>query len=428
MRTLHLKKIGDTWHYQRRRPKAFKDVEPRSLIRFSLKTKNYAEARAIAAKTSLELDHKWESAKRRGISLSALDQADQYAAAVDTASEFELSYAQPSQIDDEALLQRLRLLLEQSPTAEEQKAVLGLFEEPVLALGAAFDRFWEHIRDEWLVLSKDQQRVKRNIYLKAIRNFENAAGAVPLHEIKRENALTFRSWWLARVEKEGLKPYTANREINSLRRLVSVNFDIDGIERVNPFHRVRLKDTKDRQRKPFTSEFIQSQFLAPGKLDGLKPELSILVRMLINTGARPSELIGLELADVDLAAEIPFIHIRKNGTRSLKTDHSERQIPLLGASLIAAHEFVELGGWGKWQGKNMYATSQINKYFRERELVTDKNQSLYSLRHWFQDQLTKNDVIDRAQAQLMGHKFQRPKYGFGKDLTELHAIIAKFAL
>ena len=47
---------------------------------------------------------------------------------------------------------------------------------------------------------------------------------------------------------------------------------------------------------------------------------------------------------------------------------------------------------------------------------------------WFQDQLTKRDVVDRAQAQLMGHKFKRPKYGFGKDLSELGEIIQKFAL
>ena len=210
--------------------------------------------------------------------------------------------------------------------------------------------------------------------------------------------------------------------------MLSVNFDIDGIERVNPFQKVKLKETNQGQRKPFTSEFIQSVFLKSGHLDGLPDELSILVRFLINTGARPSELIGLEIEDVNLQADIPHIHIRKNGTRSLKTEHSERQIPLLGVSLEAATEFVERDGWGKWLGKNMYATTAINKYFREQKLVTDKERSLYSLRHWFQDQLTKNDVIDRAQAQLMGHKFQRPKYGFGKDLAELKTIIDKFAL
>ena len=99
----------------------------------------------------------------------------------------------------------------------------------------------------------------------------------------------------------------------------------------------------------------------------------------------------------------PHVHIRKNGIRGLKTDHSERLLLLLGVSLSAGRALAARGGWGKRVGKNMCATSVINRCFRETGLVTDKRQSLYSLRRWFQDQLTKRDVVDRAQAQLMGH-------------------------
>jgi hypothetical protein len=56
MRSQHLKQVGDIWYYQRRRPSEFSDVEPRSLIRFSLKTRNYSEARALAANHSLQLE------------------------------------------------------------------------------------------------------------------------------------------------------------------------------------------------------------------------------------------------------------------------------------------------------------------------------------------------------------------------------------
>ncbi len=424
----HLVRRGARWYYQRRRPREYADVEPNAIVSFSLKTTDHAEARLKAAKISLDLDRKWRDAKERGVSLRSQDSARRYGAAIATTQDAELSYRPATELRDDELLTRLRLLILGDRPPDEQKAVLGLIEEPKLNLAQAFDRFWDHIKDEWMRLSKDQQRVKRNIYLKAIRNFEAQVGALALYEVKREHALAFRSWWMERVEKKDLKPYTANREINSLRRLFSVNFDIDAHSGVNPFHRVRLKDTKEQTRQPFSSDFIRSTLLAPGALHGLKPELRILVRLLVNTGARPSEAIGLDLNDIDISAEIPFIHIRANGTRSLKTDHSERQIPLVGVSLEAARDLVNRGGWGKWQGKNMYATSVVNRYFREEGLVTAPKQSLYSLRHWFQDQLTKNDVVDRAQAQLMGHKFQRPKYGFGKDLAELRAIIEKFAL
>ena len=112
--------------------------------------------------------------------------------------------------------------------------------------------------------------------------------------------------------------------------MISVNYDIDGVATTNPFHRVRLRDTAERQRKPFTSNFIRDVLLKSGALDGLKPELALLVRLLINTGVRPSEAIGLEMDDFCLDAPIPYIHIRKNTTRQLKTAHSERMIPLVG--------------------------------------------------------------------------------------------------
>jgi hypothetical protein len=70
----------------------------------------------------------------------------------------------------------------------------------------------------------------------------------------------------------------------------------------------------------------------------------------------------------------------------------------------------------------------VNRNLRDSGLVTNPRQSLYSLRHWFQDQLTRLDVVDRAQVQLMGHKSQRPKYGYGKNLSELREVIQKFAL
>lgn len=328
---------------------------------------------------------------------------------------------------DTQLLERLRLLLAGQYSVPEQKAIVGLQDCPELSLADAFARFWDYIQDEWMRVSHDQQRVKRNVYLKAIRNFEGAVGKLPFHGVERSHAIAFRSWWIARVQEKGLKPYTGNREINSLRRMFTVNFDIEGHSKPNPFSGVRLKETAEVARIPLEVEQIQ-KLLEPGALGKLHPDFQLLFRMLINTGMRPVEAIGLELDDLILDHEVPHVHVRRNSTRGLKTDHSERLLPLLGVSLLAAQDLVAMDGWGKRLGKNMYATTIINKQLRASGIVTDRRQSLYSLRHWFQDQLTKRDVIDRAQAQLMGHKFHRPKYGYGKDLSELRDILKDFAL
>jgi len=424
---LHLKQKGRWWHYYRAVPREFGDVEKRDLISFSLKTGDFTEAKRRAAQISAGMEQDWRDAKARGVSLCSQDAAERYRAAAVVQLQSGFASKTSREFSDADLLDRLRCLIDGSHSQPEQKAVLGLVEQPELSLADAFDRFWSYIQDEWMQVSHDQQRVKRNVYLKAMRNFETAVGGVPFHQVERSHAVAFRGWWVERLKAKGLKPYTGNREINSLRRMFSVNFDIDGQSMPNPFSGVRVKEAAEVARIPLSTEQIQA-LLKAGVLDPLHEDFQRLFRLLINTGMRPVEAIGLELDDVNLGHEVPHVHVRKNAVRGLKTDHSERLLPLLGVSLQAAEELVAAGGWGKRLGKNMYATSIINRSLRDSGIVTDKRQSLYSLRHWFQDQLTKRDVVDRAQAQLMGHKFQRPKYGYGKDLAELRDIIAPFAI
>lgn len=373
---LHLKQKGRWWHYYRAVPREFGDVEKRNLISFSLKTGDFTEAKYRAARISSELEKDWRDAKARGVSLCAQDAAERYRAATEVQLQSGFASKTARELSDADLLDRLRCLIEGSHSQLEQKAVLGLIEQPTLSLADAFDRFWSYIQDEWMRVSHDQQRVKRNVYLKAMRNFETAVGTVPFHQVERRHAIEFRGWWMERLKAKGLKPYTGNREINSLRRMFGVNHDIDGLSKPNPFSGVRLKETAEVARIPLETEQIRA-LIKPAALPNLAPDFVRLVSLLVNTGMRPVEAIGLELDDVILEHEVPHVHVRKNAVRGLKTDHSERLLPLLGVSLRAAEELVAAGGWGKRSGKNMYATSVINKAMRESGIVTDKRQSLY---------------------------------------------------
>ncbi len=423
----HLKKRIGWLYYQRRRPAEYKDVESRAQISFAHKTKDLSEAKLKAAKISFDLESQWQKAKANGKSLKSQNRSKRYKASVEVQKSLGVAPKPSDQFSNDELLERLRILILGNHSPQVQKAIMGLTEKPKLSLSEGFNRFWEHIKDEWMDQSHDQRRGKRNVYLKSIRNFEAVIGKIPLYDIERRHTLKYRSWWLDRVKDEGLKPYTGNREINSLRRLVTVNFDIDASEQTNPFARVRLKETSEITRIPFSTEQIQT-LLKPKAFGDLHEDFVLLFRLLVNTGMRPVEAIGLELDDFKLDHEVPHVHVRKNSTRGLKTDHSERLLPLLGVSLEAAKTVVKSDGWGDRAGKNMYATTIINKHLRESGVAEGGRQSLYSLRHWFQDQLTRLDVIDRAQTQLMGHKFHRPKYGFGKEISELRDIVSRFTL
>ncbi len=265
----HLKKRGQWWHYYRNRPKRYRDVEPRSVVTFALKTNCISEAKLKAAQISRDLEQKWEIALVRGVSLSSLNETEKFLAAIETNKENGFLPVRSTEMQDDDLLNRLRFLLNGNIPNMESKAVLGMIRQPQLSMMEAFERFWGHIEDEWVGLSPDQKRCKRNVYLKSIRHFEEAVGDVKLYEITRPQALEFRSWWMNHKKENGLKACTANREIDSVRRLIRVNHDIDGYEGKNPFDRVRLKREVKTRRSPISSELIKNNILADGKLDGL---------------------------------------------------------------------------------------------------------------------------------------------------------------
>jgi hypothetical protein len=68
------------------------------------------------------------------------------------------------------------------------------------------------------------------------------------------------------------------------------------------------------------------------------------------------------------------------------------------------------------KGDSLSAT--INKYLRKNGLRPTPRHSVYSLRHNFQDRLLAAQLLDRVQADLMGHEFGRQKYGEGASLEQ----------
>ena len=153
-----------------------------------------------------------------------------------------------------------------------------------------------------------------------------------------------------------------------------------------------------------------------------------MIYAMIDTGARISELTGLDEknGDIILHEDIPYIRIRNNSIRKLKTAQSERDLPLVGASLVA---FQRLGGgFKRYLGKRELVSTTINKYFREKGLQPSENHSLYSLRHSFEDRLTAVEPPEKVQAILMGHKYIRERYGLGPSLEQKRFWLNKIAI
>ena len=153
-------------------------------------------------------------------------------------------------------------------------------------------------------------------------------------------------------------------------------------------------------------------------LKGLHRECQLLLFAMADTGARPSELLGLnaERGDIVLDAPIPYIFIRPDKKKALKTTQSERQIPLVGASLYAFKELE--GGFVHYHQKADTLSANTNKFLKENDLLPSSKHSLYSLRHSFEDRLTAVEPPEKVQSFLMGHKYRRERYGDGPSLEQ----------
>jgi integrase len=102
----------------------------------------------------------------------------------------------------------------------------------------------------------------------------------------------------------------------------------------NVFAGTRIEGGRDGSRRPFDVDFIRNVIVADGALARMNDEARDVIYILLKTGARPSEICNLSRRRIMLDADIPFIRVEAED-RLLKTEHSERDVPLVGRALEA---------------------------------------------------------------------------------------------
>lgn len=237
--------------------------------------------------------------------------------------------------------------------------------------------------------------------------------------------MNFRAWWVGRIRDEGKTPNSANKDMGFVRQMLRCATDNTGLALpVDDLFRKTMLKESGSSRNPFEVGFIRDVLLGP-PVAGMNEECRLFLFAMADTGARVSELAGLEPGDIVTEAEIPHIRIRPNAIRGLKTPQSERDLPLVGASLYAFERLPD--GFDHYRGKADLLSNTINKFLRENGLLPGPHHSLYSLRHSFEDRLTAVEPPDKVQAALMGHKYVRPRYGHGPGLAQKQEWMEKIA-
>ena len=411
----------------RRVPRSVSHLDKRDFVRTSLETGSKKEAIKKSVIVNEFIEEYWKDLIQYG-----KDQiGESFELIVKRAKLYNLTYKTAIEISKASLpeiVERLSLADTVSDNEYDIEAIIGGKEPPSISLETLWHEYFEFIKPNLRSKSKDQFRKWKNPRLKAFKNFEQVCGTIPANEITREHILTFRAWWSDRLHDMEMSPNSPNKDLSHLKSLLAFgqdnkNFDLD-VEQL--FARLRFQEN-DSKRKPFSKCFIKDTLLDWDKLEGLNDECKYFLFAFADTGARPSELVGLnaKAGDIRLDTKIPYIYIRSEKNREIKNRYSKRKIPLVGASLFAFKNLPN--GFEQYFQKPDSLSANLNKFLRKNNLLPTENHTAYSLRHSFEDRLTEVEPPDKVQAALMGHKYDRPRYGDGPSLEQKYKWLKKIA-
>jgi integrase len=320
---------------------------------------------------------------------------------------------------------------------------------------------------------RDPSPRTRTEFERAIRLFIEMHGDLPIVQLRRKHALTFREalqdmpqkrkgnllsaplpelaqWGRERPEVRKLSATTVNKLLGGLqavglwarnRGLISEDMPWS-----DPFANMRLPENTP-ERESFTTQELQTLFADPLFTEGERPragqgEAAFWMPLLaLFTGARRGELAGLTVADVP-TNEMPgagVLVFKRDSDRgkTLKTKGSARTVPI--HPELARLGFLRfVGDVRRERGKDAWLFPVLapedgdegvkawTKWFhrRLREIgVTDRHKVFHSFRHNFKDALRAALVLEEMNDALTGHSNGSVGRGYGAK-----NIISRFGL
>lgn len=410
------------WYLVRRVPAKFASHDKRRLVMLSTGIPITDDPRGNAARLAVaELDASllryWHDLKDgRDPEAESL-----YKQALKTARDLGVPYAPARDISELPLLDIIRRvdLVDNGQGVESTtkvSAVLGGEQPPTLMLSKMRETFERIVATTLLQKSNRQIKRWRTNRDTAVETFlQVLCGDRPISSLSRADALALRAHWQARVIKGEVEIDTANKGINRVSGMFQAINENRMLGLPAIFDKTSIRGGKEKQRVAFSPAFVQAKFMADGVFATLNPEARRVIYLVAETGLRLSEACNLSKETIRLDHPVPHVQVRADG-REMKTDQSRRDIPLVGVALLAMQ--AQPDGFPRYRDKADHLSALVNKVLETHKLRPEPGQSLYSLRHTFEDRLTAVEAPEKVVAALMGHKWHRPRYGLGPSLEQ----------
>ncbi|RNF33967.1 tyrosine-type recombinase/integrase [Paracoccus methylarcula] len=406
-------------------PKRYASVESKTQVWISLHTDSRGAANAKADAVWQQQVAAWE-AKLAG---DTTDAEALFESARELAAARGFKYVRADKVVDlpiEQLLERIEAIggKRQKPDVQEARALLGTVDAPEFTLSKALEAYWGLAKDKTFGKDADQLRKWKNPRKLAIRSLIEVIGDKPLSSITRDDLLDFRDSLMERIETGAIMPSTANKQLTHLGGIFSTVNEKKRLDLDLSVTGLKFKEGDKIPRPPFSDDWIRDKLLAPGALDGLNIEARTILLVMINTGARPSEIANLSADRIRLSDNVPHISIEPDG-REVKSAYARRKIPLTGVSLEAMRACPN--GFPRYAGKSSLSAA-VNKFLRENGLMETEQHVMYSLRHSFEDRMLAAGIDDRIRRDVFGHRLDRERYGGGASLEYTLELLSAIAI
>jgi len=136
----------------------------------------------------------------------------------------------------------------------------------------------------------------------------------------------------------GLRVASVRRSFNTIKAIFNLAIAEHGLDMRNPFASIFMPEGDSNKRVSIPVDTIREIQQSCLEIDD---DMRWLVALISDTGMRLAEAAGLHIDDLHLDDDVPYVDIRPHPWRSLKTKGSQRQVPLVGASLWAAQRIRE---------------------------------------------------------------------------------------
>ena len=257
--------------------------------------------------------------------------------------------------------------------------------------------------EEYLVREKHASQNTVSSYLRDISQFADylQARGPELLEVTAETVQSYMDWMLSR----GKSAASVTRFLASVKSFY--NFQIfSGKVKANPAKGVAAAKAERKYPKILTSKEVDLFLEQPQCVDAKGFRDHAMLELLYATGIRVSELITLDLEDLNLAAG--FIHCSSKG--------KERIIPLYRTAVKALQDYAwkirpqlisdeeETALFDNMNGERMSRQGfwKIIKYYQEKAGI-EKEITPHTLRHSFAVHLLENGADLRSIQEMLGH-------------------------